>query len=99
MYACIFAGVHQHKKDVKFQPPITRAVCCDSQHVYIIQCHPPALSVFDWAANHLCDADHIKLGLSADDNLSGIEITRARCFIIAVGDSTTTTHIHRYQAE
>ena len=101
MYVCIFAGVHHHRKDVKFNPQCTNAVCCDSMHLYIIQFNPPGLSVFDWSATHLCDADNVKLGLSADDYLTGIEITGDyKSFMIAVGDSfNTMRYIHQYKAE
>ena len=58
------SGSHQYHMTLTFTPHARNSVSCNSQYIYIIQEDPPLLSVYTWAATHLCDADQNELRLT-----------------------------------
>ena len=106
MYVCepvcwntIFvAGIHQHHQDGVYEGWYRNAVCCDSKYIYVIQCTPPILSVYNWTGTHLCDMNFKQLGIKENDYVHAISIIMRECYILlAVGDSFKCKYFHWYK--
>ena len=73
------------------------AVCCSTQYIFIIQRHPPLLSVYNWAAARLCDVDRTKLQLTRNDRLFAVGSVSEDSIMLAVGDYTKVKSLHNYK--
>ena len=98
---CFFTlGVLHHHVDLSIEPESDNAVGCSSKYIFVVQCNPPLVSVYNWAVTHLCDVDHCTLGFSQDDYLLAIGCNTEDSFMLAAGDDECDYYIsslHTYK--
>ena len=75
---------------------VHNTVTCTDDFIFVMQHHPPLVSVYTWSGGHLGDIDHHKLGLTTGDRVEAIRATKDGRIILAVGAMCTVKSVKDY---
>ena len=97
----VFLGILDKTINLDFAPHSYNAAACDDWFIYIIQHHPPLLSVHDWTGQQLIKFDCKTLGQSEKGSLVAIGSTVDNNIVLGVDTwgELVATQLAMYKVE